>query len=602
MTEINEVQHPQSVSVTKQQIEALVSELQPIEQTKTRPSSKLVHSNVITVTTDEARLRNALKNISPDVERGDGSYDTKAYWQMVIWAIKSTGLPNAEEIAKEWSIQSTRYKKGEWRKVWKSYNPELENPIGVGSLYKLEKDLNRGTQTYGEVNLSDLANGKRYANEFRGQLKFVRDTHKVLTYDTAKGWVIADSDRPIQAAKIIVQQMASQAAEQWKERPEDGATKRLMREVARTAREPAIKAMVNMARSENGMSIGLEELDADNFLLGTTNGVINLKTGQLLPLKSDLLVTKRINAHYDPDADCPRYKQFLDEAIPNAEERAFLNRWNGYCLSGTVVEQKLLFLKGTGWNGKTVWLELTMYILGDYADKIQTEMLMRQYRSTQSASPDLVRLQGRRFIYANETTEGQRLDDARVKELTGGDTITGRLPYAIEAISFSPTHKLVIAGNHAPIITDDSEGLWRRMILMPFTSVFKGKDRDLDLQDKLRREASGILNLWLEGFHDWKANGLQVPDSLTRATNAYRDEQDLLLDWMNEECELAPNLETEKLTLFTAYKRWCEDCSYRNLSKGSFSRKLTGRGYKVTSDKRRWIGIGLKNPLGAGLR
>ena len=137
---------------------------------------------------------------------------------------------------------------------------------------------------------------------------------------------------------------------------------------------------------------------------------------------------------------------------------------------------------------------------------------------------------------------------------------------------------------------------------MPFTSVFKGKDRDLDLQDKLRREASGILNLWLEGFHDWKANGLQVPDSLTRATNAYRDEQDLLLDWMNEECELAPNLETEKLTLFTAYKRWCEDCSYRNLSKGSFSRKLTGRGYKVTSDKRRWIGIGLKNPLGAGLR
>ena len=120
-----------------------------------------------------------------------------------------------------------------------------------------------------------------------------------------------------------------------------------------------------------------------------------------------------------------------------------------------------------------------------------------------------------------------------------------------------------------------------------------------DLLDKLWLEASGILNLWLEGFIEWNNGGLQVPDSLTRATDAYRDEQDLLLDWMNEECELAPNLEIDKLTLFTTYKRWCEDCSDRNLAKGSFSRKLTGRGFKVTSDKRRRVGIGIKDGVSA---
>ena len=445
------------------------------------------------------------------------------------------------------------------------------------------------------INLSDLANGKRYANEFIDQIKFVRDTQKALIYDEAKGWVVGDSDQPIQAAKMIVQQMAEQAAEEFSARPTDESTKRLISEVRRTSKEPAIKSMISLARSEDGMSVGLGELDADDYLLGTLNGVINLKTNERLPAKPDLLVTKRINAHYDPDADCHRYQNFLEEAIPDIEEREFLIRWNGYCLSGSAKEQKLLFLTGSGANGKTVYVENTKMILGDYADKIQTEMLMRQHRSSQAASPDLVGLQGRRFIYCNETAEGQRLDDARVKELTGGDTITGRLPFAREAISFSPTHKLVIAGNHPPVVTDDGDGMWRRMILFPFTQRFEGRDCDPDLLDKLWLEASGILNLWLKGFVEWNDGGLQVPASLARATNAYRDEQDLLLDWMNEKCEVAPDLKTEKLVLFAAYKAWCEDCSYHNLSKASFSRKLTGRGFKVTADKRKLIGIGLKN-------
>ena len=445
------------------------------------------------------------------------------------------------------------------------------------------------------INLSDLANGKRYANEFIDQIKFVRDTQKALIYDEAKGWVVGDSDQPIQAAKMIVQQMAEQAAEEFSARPTDESTKRLISEVRRTSKEPAIKSMISLARSEDGMSVGLGELDADDYLLGTLNGVINLKTNELLPAKPDLLVTKRINAHYDPDADCHRYQKFLEEAIPDIEEREFLIRWNGYCLSGSAKEQKLLFLTGSGANGKTVYVENTKMILGDYADKIQTEMLMRQHRSSQAASPDLVGLQGRRFIYCNETAEGQRLDDARVKELTGGDTITGRVPFAREAISFSPTHKLVIAGNHPPVVTDDGDGMWRRIILFPFTQRFEGRDCDPDLLDKLWLEASGILNLWLEGFVEWNNGGLQVPASLARATNAYRDEQDLLLDWMNERCEVAPNLETDKRILFTAYKEWCEHSSYRNLSKASFSRKLTGRGFKVTSDKRKLIGIGLKD-------
>jgi putative DNA primase/helicase len=188
------------------------------------------------------------------------------------------------------------------------------------------------------------------------------------------------------------------------------------------------------------------------------------------------------------------------------------------------------------------------------------------------------------------------LDDARVKEMTGGDTITGRLPYATQAVSFTPTHKLMMVGNHAPIIQDDSYGMWRRIKLIPFTKQFKESDPGFDPQllDKLKRESSGILNLLLRGFSEFQKAGMQTPTSLEDATNVYRNEQDLLEQWINENCTISPTVSDTKERLHSDYKSWCDTCGVVALSRQRFSRKLTDKGYVMKPDKRTVTGIEIK--------
>jgi len=599
MTDIHEVHQSENECVTQVQLEQLVAELQPAPETK--PNLSLVpetfeekFSKPLPSPDEEQKLKNALKNINPDVPRGDGSYDLNDYWQMIIWAIKSTGLPNAEEIAKEWSQQSSRYKKGEWEKAWNSYNPEHNKPIRVGSLYKLERDLNPTRHTAdGDINLSDVANGQRFADKFRGTLLSVRDTPRCVVYKDGVGWTEADSTVPMKAAKAVLADMRNKAAEAVKEGKDSAKAK--LREVTRTSKVNNMAAMIKLSESEEGMSVGLNELDNDEFLLGVNNGVVDLETGKLIEPDPNVLVVKRANVDFDPDADCPRFKLFLKEIIPNEELRSFLVCVLAYLMTGSVREQLWFFLVGEGNNGKSVLLRVLEAVLGDYAKKINNETIMKGgTRQQGAASPDLLLLQGLRFIYGSETREGQRLDDARVKDLTGGDTITGRALNSNHYVSFNPTHKLVIYGNNYPIVSDDSHGFWRRVIVFPFDVTFSDDEIDKDLEKKLLTERAGILNLLLEGMADWLANGLQVPKALTNATNKYRSDSDTINQFISEECSRKPDDTVSKKNCYRAYREWATENGLLPLSSRRFSTRLTKHGLTVMSDQRTWQGLSLR--------
>ena len=267
----------------------------------------------------------------------------------------------------------------------------------------------------------------------------------------------------------------------------------------------------------------------------------------------------------------------------------------GYILTGSVSEQLWFFFKGTGSNGKSVLIELLAHLMGDYSSKIQTEMLMRNTRSPQGPSADLVSLQGRRLIYCNETTEGKKLDDARVKDLTGGDTITGRAPHATAAITFYPTHKLVMAGNYVPIVTDDGQGFWRRVVLINFNQRFSEESKDPQLLDKLKRESSGILNLLLAGLRQWRDGGLNLPPSITNATREYQQDQDILGEWLQSNTEQCPNSAVTKKPLYENYKNWALDCGLQPLDQSRWSRKLTARGFVTLPDRRTIKGLRLRS-------
>lgn len=351
--------------------------------------------------------------------------------------------------------------------------------------------------------------------------------------------------------------------------------------------------MISLAKAEEGMTRRASEFDADEWLLGVANGVLDLRKGVLLPVTPDVLVSKRAAVAFDQAARCPTWEAFMQRIQPDEVMRGYIQALAGACLTGDVSAQKMFFLHGTGANGKSVFVETIAGLLGEYALKIPTEMLMRNIRSPQGPSPDLVALKGRRMIYCNETSEGRQLDEARVKELTGGDTITGRSPYAPAAITFRPTHKLIVVGNHQPEIRDTGEGLWRRVALVGFNEFIPEGERDKGLQDKLNAETSGILNWCLAGLKHFLQHGLMEPEQVRQATQIYRTEQDLFGEFVSD-CLGVSNAATVRAgDLYEVYRKWCASNGHHPLAKDKVTRRLKERGICKAPDRRSYQGVKL---------
>ena len=536
-----------------------------------------------------AQVRAMLTAIPADCDR--------EAWRNICWAVQSLGWTVGVELVREWSMTAgSKYDAAEFDKLVASYNPA--GGITFGTLVHhaklhgwVEPGSIEGERFTGSG--GDVANGRLFARAHRDKLLFVHETCEVLRFDADSGWVSARHGEEDRAAKFVLTKLRDSAAEQYKAAPDDPKTKRLMAHVERTSKAQNLRAMIEMAKSEHGMTVSIGEFDNDPMRLGVANGVLDLRHGRLLPVSPDLFISKRCAVEFDAGAKCPAFMKFLTDVQPDKEMREFLQRWAGYCLTGSVQEQKFSFLYGGGANGKSVFVELVAWLLGDYARKIATEMLMQHQRSPQGPSPDIVALKGRRFVYANETEEGRRLAEARIKDMTGGDTMTGRVPYGKSDITFTPTHKLVIVGNHRPEITDNSFGMWRRVALVPFEVTIPEADRDARLLDKLKAEGAGILNWMLEGLRVWRRDGLHVPKKIEAATAAYREEQDVIGEWITDHCDTGAGRSEPKQGLYRAYRAWSMVNGHHPLAQGRLTRRLNERGYHLQADKRTVTGLSL---------
>ncbi len=532
-------------------------------------------------------VRSMLEAIPADCNRDE--------WLKVLWAVAATHWECAEALACEWSKTAPeKYNEADFTRDWNSFDPA--KGIGFGTLVHTAKLHGWTNEKRSSESVGDVLNGKLFTNQWLNELLFIHETGDLLKF-ADEGWVGAPPGEADRAAKVVLAKLREEAAELYKADPAATKTKRLMAHVERTSKAQSLYAMIQMAKSEEGMTRSLNEFDANPMHLGVANGVLDLRTSLLLPISPSLLVSKRCPVSYDPAATCPTFTLFLEAVQPEQEMRDFLQRWVGYLLTGGVEEQKFAFLFGSGANGKSVFVELLAWMLGDYSRKIATEMLMHHQRSPQGPSPDIVALKGRRFVYANETEEGRRLAESRVKDMTGGDTLTGRVPYGKADITFQPTHKLVVVGNHRPEITDMSNGMWRRVLLVPFDVTIPEADRDPHLLDKLKTEGSGILNWALEGLRLWQKHGLKVPKKIEVATAAYRDEMDIIGEWIAEHCTTGAGCSVKKEDAHKAYKAWTLNNGHHPLSQGRLTRRLGERGYKKMPDKRTIGGLSL-NKLG----
>ena len=313
-------------------------------------------------------LRNALQHLSPKAKHGVGKFEDGEYWSAVILSIASLG-DDFKDIALEWSDQEgANFSTAAFNKAWDSYDPNATGYGGkkktIASLYGYVNQITgKGKATkFGQ--LGDIANGERFASQFKGQILFARDTDDAYIFHKEQGWLKADSDVQITAAKIIAVEMGKRAIKWKQDDPDSKPAQLAINEAVRTSKRQGLEAMVWSARSVEGMSVNASQLDTEPHLLGVKNGILNLDTGELLKPDPKLLVTKRANVVYDPDARAPRYVQFLKECIPNREEIKFKLRWSGYRMSGHTTEQIFIFDKGDGANGKTKDQECSQVCLG----------------------------------------------------------------------------------------------------------------------------------------------------------------------------------------------------------------------------------------------
>ncbi|WP_296139676.1 phage/plasmid primase, P4 family [uncultured Tessaracoccus sp.] len=323
----------------------------------------------------------------------------------------------------------------------------------------------------------------------------------------------------------------------------------------------------------------VEQLDADPYLLNVANGTLDLRTMQLGPHRPEDRVTKLARGAYDPGVDRGVWEAFLRQILPDEQVRAYLARFVGLALLGTVEEQVFTIAIGTGANGKGVFYTSVLYALGDYAHVAPVSLFTDSKDSANRATPDVVALLGRRFVVCSETESTNRLAAATMKNLTGGDTVTARALYG-SPITFEPSHTVLMVTNFLPKVSGDDPAVWRRMRVIPFTVTIPKPERDPKLPETLRLHADAILTWAVEGYADYRRQGLNPPEAVTSATDAYQRNSDLIGQFIEECCITSPHYRTPMADLHRAWVWFASEVGGPTLSSRQLGDELGRRGFE----------------------
>jgi putative DNA primase/helicase len=349
-----------------------------------------------------------------------------------------------------------------------------------------------------------------------------------------------------------------------------------------------LQAMLDIAEFQQPIACLPGDFDRDPWLLNCLSGTINLKTGRLQPHNPEDMITKLCPVDYEPDAKFKMWDDFLDTATAGDESiKQFLQTAIGYSLTGDVSEEKLFFIHGDSATGKSTFLEAIKATLGDHAMTADFETFLQRKQVGQIRN-DIARLCGARFVISIEVDEGKKLAEGLVKTLTGGDTVSARFLYK-EAFEFVPQFKLFLAANHAPRIKDDDAAIWRRIIRIPFEHGIPEDQQDPKIKATLRNPkiaGPAILAWAVKGCLCWQQKGLVIPDVIKQSIQEYRESQDPLLDFFEDECEFALNAFVPVAELRVAYDQHCKDNGVRYpLGPKHFNQRLRGKNCE-TSTKR----------------
>lgn len=375
------------------------------------------------------------------------------------------------------------------------------------------------------------------------------------------------------------------------------------------------KLLKNLTRTRE-LYVDENDMDAMEEFIAAENGLVNLKTRDLVPNAPDALMVKYCNVRYDPSADCPTWRKCVSTWFGSEEVAWYMQKVLGKMLAGRPDEEAFYLLIGDGANGKSSFLETISEVMGGYSKALSDETVIgRKGTPASGHRADIVRLQGARFVYCSETGSGESFRAADLKRISGGDKISARGAYAAEVKEFPARFTLFIATNFAPNMQGADNAMRRRIRLIDFPHDFENDPKYRAMRIKglsrvLKAERSGIFNWLLEGREGELKEGLAVPKSVQDASNAYVDSHDLVTQWFDERCEIGrPEKENDPSTkdLFESYCQWLEsmneptsDARPRTLTE-RLKKLLTRRGasfrFRKSHGKTLAVGIRLKSAV-----
>lgn len=470
-----------------------------------------------------------------------------------------------------------------------------------GGANGLDRELARYRQT-------DLGNAKRFCARFRGRMRYC-ETIGWISWD-GKRWAAKGAQAAVLRAEhetvIAIRREAAavrgtgddfEVERDRKDKPVMLSDK--LESWARSS-ESASKLNAISRHAIADLSIDHSELDADRFTINCNNGTLIVRrNGDQDPISfkphdpSDL-ITKLAPVDYDPAATCPTYDAFLAQVHPSESARRFLHQWFGLSLTGDTTNQKFLFNYGGGNNGKSTLLDTVAYIAGDYATTMPIETFLDngKPRGAGQASPDLAMLPGVRLVRTSEPEPRAKLAEAFVKQITGGEGVLAR-DLNSKYFEFLPQLKLTISGNNKPDIRGVDFGIWRRVILLPWDVTVSGKDLDKRLGDKLKAEASGILNRLIDGLRDYLEHGLIAPQEALEATAEYRAESDPIGRFLEDCTDKDPAARVQTSALYELFKAWARANAERESFQQYFGRVLRQHGLRSIKSHgvHWWLGI-----------
>lgn len=442
---------------------------------------------------------------------------------------------------------------------------------------------------------TDSGNGERVLLLFGGELRFCIEMQKWLIWDGTR-WGLDERALVTQKVKQMARLLHAQAAVI----PGDEFKKKMETWARQSESQNAIVAALKRTASEPGIPISAAELDQHPYLLNCLNGVVDLRSGDLVPHDRGYLITKMCHIRYDPDAACPRFLRFLHWAMgdnPDAEPApgtarliGFLQRAFGYSLTADVSEKAaFVFWGAKGNNGKTTLLTVFRTLLSEYSAQISIDTLMTTRAQDAGLRADLADLRGARLVTTSEVEKEHRLSEGKLKYITAGmGNIKSCRKYE-NPIEFPATHKLFMDCNHRPAVRGTDDAIWRRLKPVPFEVSITEEDPQFDkkLAEKMVAEGAGILAWAVRGCRQWMAEGLGEPPEISQANLAWREHDDPLKDFLDDCCAIEVDAWVRIAELSDTYAWWCRKNHERfPLGREQFNERIHSKGYRPSRSRR----------------